>query len=123
MLCLIFFNRTVREDLVCGKLGEGDGVVNLSWEGFCEFFAKVDHISDQGCAGSLEKVRIVVVLHEGSGKPVGVEGVSEFHVACEESFGCLFVGLSVVGRVGESSVAEEGFQSRSWPFLGNDAIV
>ena len=57
----------------------------------------------------MKKVRIVVVLHEGSGEPVGVEGVSEFLVACDEPFGCLLVGISVESWVGQSSVAEEGF--------------
>ena len=70
--------------LVYGKLGEGHGVVDLSWEGSFEFFAKGNHFSDQGCAGSTEKLRLVVVLHEGS-------------------------GFSVVDPVGESSVAERCF--------------
>ena len=50
-----------------------------------------------------------MVLHEGSGKPVSIEGVSEFPIACDDLFGCLLVGLSVVDRVGESSVAEGRF--------------
>ena len=70
---------------------------------------KGNHLSDQGCAGSIEKVRLIVVLHEGSGALVGIEGVSEFHVACDELFGWLLVGLNVVDGVGESLVAEGCF--------------
>ena len=70
-------------------------------EGSFEFIAEG---SDRGCAGSVEKVGLIMVLHEGSDEPVSIEGVSEFHVACDEFFRCLLVGLSVVDRVGQSSV-------------------
>ena len=80
-------------------------LVDLCCERYFEFIAKGNHLSDQGCAGSGEKVGLIMMLHEGSGEPVSIDGVSEFHVACDEFFRCLLVGLSVDNWVGESSVA------------------
>ena len=68
--------------------------IDFSWGEAFELVAK-----DHCWAGFMGSWRSKVVLQEGWGELVGVEGVLGSQVACGESFGCLEVG-DLLGGLG-----------------------